>query len=105
MKRLLVLLLLAAPAARADVFDALAVGAAASDVVTTEAALNRGYVETRLQNRGARIGANALLTSGTLLAAHELKKSGHRGWSKAVKIGLALGWGTCAALNVRTMQH
>jgi hypothetical protein len=98
-----VLLALSSPA-RADVFDALAIAGAASDVVTTEAALRRGFVESNLQNRGARVGANVLLTGGMLLAARELKKSGHPGWSKALKLATAAGWGYIAARNVRTMQ-
>ena len=98
-----VLVALSSPA-RADVFDALAIGAAAGDVVTTELALRRGFVEQNLGNRGARVGANALLTGGTLLAARELKKAGHPGWAKVVKIATAAGWGYIAARNVRTMR-
>jgi hypothetical protein len=100
----LVVLASLAPQAHADIFDVMAVGAATSDVVTTEAALRRGFVESNLQNRGVRVGANVLLTGATLLAAREVKKAGHPGWAKAIKVATILGWGYIAARNVRTMQ-
>lgn len=106
MNRLIALatLTLFASSAQADVFDALAVAAAASDVVTTEVALRRGFVESNLQNRNVRIGANVALTGAALFAAHELKKSGHKGSARAVQIATILTWGFIAARNVKTMQ-
>jgi len=97
-------LALAPAPARADVFDALAISAAASDVVTTELALRQGFVESNIQNRGVRVGANVALTSGMLLVARELQKSGHKGSARALKIATALTWGYIAARNIRTMQ-
>jgi hypothetical protein len=97
-------LLLMASGARADVFDAVAISAAASDVVSTEVALKQGYVEQNIQVRGLRVGANVVLTGVTLLAAHELERNGHKGWSRAIKVGLALAWGLNTARNVRTMN-
>lgn len=95
---------LLAGTARADIFDAAAISASVADVVTTEVALSRGYVEQNIQNRGARLAANALLTSGTLLLAREIKKSGHPGWARALKVAHIAVFSGIAIKNARTMR-
>jgi hypothetical protein len=90
--------------ARADVFDALAIAGAASDVVTTEVALNRGFVEQNIQNRPMRIGANVALTGGMLLAAREFDKAGHKGSARIVKVATFLLWSHFAVKNIQTMR-
>jgi hypothetical protein len=105
MKRALtVVLVLLGSTARADIFDALAVAGAAADVVTTETALRRGFVEQNIGNRGARVGANIALTGACLLAAHEVQRQGHRGWAKALKLTPAVLFGGMAIKNLSTMR-
>lgn len=97
-------LLLLGSFAQADVFDAAAITAAASDVVITETALRRGFVEQNIQNRGLRVGANIALTGGVLLAAHEVEKSGHKGWARAIKVAYTLTFVAIAGKNLHTMR-
>lgn len=105
MKRLAVVLLLcSAGPAYADVFDAAAIAGAAGDIVTTELALKRGFVEQNIQQRGPRIGANVLLTGVCLVSGRELERQGHRGWAKAVKLVPAVVLGGFAIKNWQTMR-
>ena len=102
---LVLLFLLSASPARADIFDALAIAGAAGDVVTTEVGLSRGYVEQNIQNRPLRIGANVALTSTCLLAARHYEKEGRRGWAKVLKLVPFVVFGGAAIKNFHTMRQ
>lgn len=105
MKRLILLLILAAPAAHADVFDAAAIAGSVGDVVTTEVGLSRGFVEQNIQQRPLRIGMNVVLTGTCLLAARHYEKEGHRGWSKVLKLVPAVVFGGAAIHNAMVMRR
>jgi hypothetical protein len=91
--------------AEADVFDAVAISAAVSDVVITETALRRGFEEQNIGHRGARVAANIALTGTVLYAAHVVENDGHKGWARAIKVGYTLAFVAIAGKNIATMRQ
>jgi hypothetical protein len=101
-------IVLAAAGARADTLDALVVGSAVADVWTTERGLqaNPSLREANplLQSSGARVGAKALATTVTLVAAKHLERRGHRNWSRAVRVSMVVLWSGAAVNNAIRMK-
>ena len=101
--RLVLGIVLAASVAKADTLDTLVVGSAVADIWTTERAL-RAHPSLReanplLQSSGARVGAKALATTATFVAAKHLGRRGHRNWSRAVRVSMVVLWGGAAVNN------
>ena len=100
-------IVLAAAGSRADTLDALVVGSAIADIWTTERGL-QSHPSLReanplLQSSGARVGAKALATTATFVAARHLERRGHRNWARAAKVSLIVLWGGAAVNNaIRT---
>jgi hypothetical protein len=105
---ILAALLLVAQVAHCDVLDALVIGAATADVVTTERALGReGLREGNplLQTPAARIGAKGAALALTIVVRHELGRRGHKRASKIFGIAVLAVWGGAAVNNVIVAQR
>jgi len=99
----LLALLLGAIPARADVLDGLIVASAAADLYTTEVGLRQpGLREGNplMQEPAVALVIKAGVTSGTVYAADQLRKHGHRNAAKWVVRGMGALWLGAAGWNM-----
>ena len=101
--------LLIPAAAPADTLDGLVITSAAADLATTEWALRQpGLREGNpfMREPAIRYAGKALGTTAVLGGSRYLERHGHRGWSRAIRIGAAVLWGGLAVHNaVQARSH
>ena len=98
----LALILLIPAASPADTLDALVVTSAVADLGTTEWALRQpGLREGNplMSEPAIRYAGKAVGTAAVLGGSRYLERHGHRGWSRAVRIGAVVVWGGLAVHN------